>query len=59
MNRIPWSCYKQDTRVIKIDTKTVLLTVHRHFKIDTEIVEYHATMESCSDKFHVDIPNVV
>jgi hypothetical protein len=22
-------------------------------------VEYHATMESCSDKFHVDIPNVV
>jgi hypothetical protein len=23
------------------------------------IVEYHATMESCSDKFHVDIPNVV
>jgi hypothetical protein len=22
-------------------------------------VEYHATMESCSDMFHVDIPNVV
>jgi hypothetical protein len=22
-------------------------------------VEYHATMESCSDKFHVNIPNVV
>jgi hypothetical protein len=22
-------------------------------------VEYHATMESCSAKFHVDIPNVV
>jgi hypothetical protein len=22
-------------------------------------VEYNATMESCSDKFHVDIPNVV
>jgi hypothetical protein len=21
-------------------------------------VEYHATMESCSDKFYVDIPNV-
>jgi hypothetical protein len=24
-----------------------------------DFVEYHATMESCSDKFHVDIPNVV
>jgi hypothetical protein len=23
------------------------------------LVEYHATMESCSDKFHFDIPNVV
>jgi hypothetical protein len=22
-------------------------------------VEYHGTMESCSDKFHVDFPNVV
>jgi hypothetical protein len=22
-------------------------------------VEYHATMESCSDKFHVNIPNVL
>jgi hypothetical protein len=22
-------------------------------------VEYHAIVESCSDKFHVDIPNVV
>jgi hypothetical protein len=21
-------------------------------------VEYHATVDSCSDKFHVDIPNV-
>jgi hypothetical protein len=26
---------------------------------DCQFVEYRATMESCSDKFHVDIPNVV
>jgi hypothetical protein len=38
------ACYRQYTGVLKIDT---------------EIVEYHATMESCSDKFHVEIPNVV
>jgi hypothetical protein len=25
-------CYKQYTRVIKIDTETVLQTVHRHFQ---------------------------
>jgi hypothetical protein len=25
----------------------------------SSIVEYHATMEPCSDKFHVDIPDVV
>jgi hypothetical protein len=25
-------CYKQCTRVVKIDTETVLQTVHRHFQ---------------------------
>jgi hypothetical protein len=32
---------------------------HFGFKKNRVNVEYHATMESCSDKFHVDIPNVV
>jgi hypothetical protein len=29
------------------------------FEIVGETVEYHATMESCSDKFPVDTPNVM
>jgi hypothetical protein len=32
--------YKQYTRIIKIDTETVLQTVHRHFQIDTEMTCY-------------------
>jgi hypothetical protein len=33
-------CYKQYTRVIKINTETVLQTIHRHFQIDTEMTCY-------------------
>jgi hypothetical protein len=41
------------TRILEIQVRT------RHFVINLPAgVEYHATMESCSDEFHVDIPNV-
>jgi hypothetical protein len=43
--------------------RTCVPSVHFIFMVcvcrDGDRVEYHATMESCSDKFHVDIPNVV
>jgi hypothetical protein len=43
-------CYKQYTRIFKIDTEITSYRQHTGvLKIDAEIVEYHATMESCSD----------
>jgi hypothetical protein len=33
-----------------------MATIRTKYGLDS--VEYHATMESCSDKFHFDIPNV-